>query len=97
MIKANDSLGQVPRYTYSSNSCGYTVFKDGAAVGGATTLGTATHTCDGHVRHWRHRRADFKMFRDDGQAAVQKLIDAEAELLTDEDELTEGSPDAPRG
>jgi hypothetical protein len=95
---ANESLSQEPLFTYTSNSCGYTLFKDGAAVGGAMTLSTATHTSDGRVRHWRHRRADIKMFREAGQVAVQRLIDAEAKpQIEDEEELTHGSPDAPRG
>lgn len=57
----------VPGWTYTSDSCGYTLFKDGVMQGGGRTLGTATHTADGRIRHWRHRRADSKMFRETAQ------------------------------
>jgi hypothetical protein len=49
------------RWTYESDSCGYMLYFDGKPQGGARTLGTATHTSDGRVRHWKHRLADLKM------------------------------------
>lgn len=39
-------------WTYTADSCGYMLFKDGVSQGGASTLGTATHTSDGRIRHW---------------------------------------------
>lgn len=95
-----NSRAQGPLFTYTSNSCGYMLFKDGAALGGSTTLGTTTHSSDGRVRHWRHRSADIKMFSEAGHAAVQKLIDAQAKPQIEdeeEDESSGGSNDAPRG
>ncbi len=47
-------------WTYTSDSCGYMLYCDGAPQGGARTMGTATRTSDGRVRHWKHRRADIK-------------------------------------
>jgi hypothetical protein len=49
------------KWTFTSDSCGYMLYRDGVPQGGARTLGTATHTSDGRVRHWKHRRADIKM------------------------------------
>ena len=49
-------------WTYTSDSCGYMLYRDSVPQGGARTLGTATHTADGRRRHWRHRTADSKMF-----------------------------------
>lgn len=51
-------------WTFTSDSCGYMLYLDGKPQGGARTNGTATHTADGRVRHWKHRRADIKMHRD---------------------------------
>lgn len=51
-------------WTFTSNSCGYMLFCDGKPQGGAGTAGTATHTSDGRVRHWKHRRADAAMYRE---------------------------------
>ncbi len=55
--RAQDSA---KRWTFTSDSCGYMLYFDGKPQGGARTLGTATHTSDGRLRHWRHRRADAK-------------------------------------
>ena len=41
-------------------------------------MGTATHTADGRVRHWRHRRADVKMFREIGERECARLNALEA-------------------
>lgn len=60
------------KWTYISDSCGYTLFKDGIMQGGARTLGTATHTSDGRRRSWQARKADMKMHRE--QAARQCAI-----------------------
>lgn len=51
-------------WTFTSDSRGYMLFKDGVPQGGAGTLSTRTHTRDGQRRHWRHIRADITMFRD---------------------------------
>jgi len=56
-----------PRWTFTSDSCGYTLFKDGVPQGGGRTLNTATHTSDGRRRHRQHRKADIKMFRETAQ------------------------------
>ena len=47
-------------WTYTSDSCGYMLFRNGIPQGGARILGTATHTSEGKIRHWKHRRADIK-------------------------------------
>ncbi|MFK4706012.1 hypothetical protein ABIC83_002851 [Roseateles asaccharophilus] len=65
--QAPQQLGQKPAWTFTSNSCGYMLFKNGEPQGGAGTLGTATHTRDGRARHWKHRRADSGMFKAAGQ------------------------------
>jgi hypothetical protein len=52
-----------PKWTYTSDSCGYMLFKDGVAQSGARTLGTATHTSDGRRRHHKHRAADAAIYR----------------------------------
>lgn len=54
-------------WTFTSNSQGYMLFKDGVAQGGVGTLGTATHTADGRRRAWQHRAADSKAFREEAQ------------------------------
>ena len=47
-------------WTFTSDSCGYMLFKDGVPQGGVGTMGTATHTADGRRRHWKHIKADRK-------------------------------------
>lgn len=64
---ATQQLDPKPAWTFTSCSTGYTLFKNGERQGGAGTLGTSTHTRDGRVRHWRHRRADAEMFKAAGQ------------------------------
>lgn len=59
-------------WTYTSNSCGYMLYKDGKPMGGAGTNSTPTHTKDGRIRHWQHRRADAKMFAEIGQRECDK-------------------------
>lgn len=54
-------------WTFTSDSCGYMLYHDGKPMGGAGTLGTASHTRDGRVRHGKHRRADAKMYRETAQ------------------------------
>ncbi len=51
-------------WTYTYDSCGYMLYFNGKPQGGARTRGTATHTSDGRVRHWRHRRADLVMYKE---------------------------------
>ena len=58
-------------WTFTSDSCGYMLYKDGVAQGGAGTRGSATHTSDGRRRHPKHRIADTKMYR----ATAQRLCD----------------------
>ena len=60
-------------WTYTSNSCGYMLYKDGKPVRGAGTDSTSTHTRDGRIRHWRHRQADVKMFAETGRRECEKL------------------------
>ena len=60
-------------WTYTSDSCGYMLFYKGKPVRGARTLGTATHTSDGRIRHWRHRRADVKMHADQARRQCDDL------------------------
>jgi hypothetical protein len=48
-------------WTFTSDSCGYMLYRNGAPQGGARTLGTATHTSDGRIRTWQVRKADIKM------------------------------------
>ena len=50
-----------PLWTYTSDSCGYTLFLDGQQKEGARTLGTATHTSDGRRRNPKAIKADRKM------------------------------------
>lgn len=50
-----------PKWTYTSDSCGYMLFKDGVAQGGARTLGTATHTSWGKRRHPANIKKDREM------------------------------------
>ncbi len=57
------------KWTYTSDSCGYMLYKDGVAQGGAATLGTATHTSDGRRRSPSVRRKDTEMHR----ATAQRL------------------------
>ncbi len=54
-------------WTFTSNSLGYLLYKDGKPQGGACTLGPATHTADGRRRHWRHVRADRLMFQEEAK------------------------------
>ena len=56
-------------WTYTSDSCGYMLYKDGEPCGGARTLGTATHTSDGRRRNHRAIKADIEM-----HAATAKRI-----------------------
>lgn len=51
-------------WTFTSDSCGYMLFRDGVCKGGARTMGTATHTSDGKRRHWKHVKADRKQHRE---------------------------------
>lgn len=46
-------------WTYTSDSCGYMLFKDGKSAGGARTMGTRTHTSDGRRRAWQNVRKDI--------------------------------------
>ena len=55
------------KWTFTSDSCGYTLLHNGLPRGGAMTLGTATHTRYGKVKHWKHRRADAIMFQEQAQ------------------------------
>lgn len=54
-------------WTFTSDSCGYTLYLDGKPQGGARTMGTATHTSHGRRRYWGHIRADVKMFREQAE------------------------------
>jgi hypothetical protein len=54
-------------WTYTSNSCGYMLYKDGVSQGGVGTLGTKTHTSDGRRRHHTAIRADVKMYAESAQ------------------------------
>ena len=56
-----------PKWTYASDACGYMLFKDGVAQGGARTLGTATHTSDGRRRHYKAVVKDRAMHRETAQ------------------------------
>lgn len=67
-----------PKWTFTSDSCGYMLFKDGVSQGGAATLGTATHTSDGRRRSSAVRRADSKMFA----KTAQRLRDQYNQELT---------------
>jgi hypothetical protein len=58
------SASPAARWTFTSDSCGYMLFLDGKPQGGAGTRGTASHTIDGRVRHWKHRRADAAEYHD---------------------------------
>ncbi len=51
-------------WTFTSDSCGYKIFCNGRFKYGGMTLGMATYTSDGKVKHWTVRRADVKMFHD---------------------------------
>ncbi len=53
-----------PIWTFTSDSKGYMLFKDGVPQGGAGTMGSETHLANGKRRPWQHRRADVKMFHD---------------------------------
>ena len=54
-------------WTFTSDSCGYMLYKSGTAQHGARTLGTPTHTSDGRRRSWQARKADIKMYRESAQ------------------------------
>lgn len=59
------------KWTYTSGSCGYTLFNDGVSQGGAKTLGSATHTSAGKRKHPKTVAADRAMHR----ATAQRLCD----------------------
>ena len=61
----------LPERTFTSGSCGYMLFKDGVAQGGASTLGTPTHTSAGKRKHPKTVAADRAMHR----ATAQRLCD----------------------
>ncbi len=56
--------------TYTSDSRGYMLFKDGQPIGGA---GTIARAWEKKKRHWRHVRADVKMFSEAGKREAAKL------------------------
>lgn len=60
-------------FTFESDSCGYMIKCDGKPIGGARSLGTATHTRGGMVRHWKHRQADRKMHFETAQRTCLDL------------------------
>lgn len=62
-----------PKWTYTSDSCGYTLFKDGVSQGGARTMGTATHTADGKRRSQQAIKADRKMFAESARRQCDVL------------------------
>lgn len=61
------------RHTFTYNSTGYMIYRDGKPIGGVGTRGTASHTSDGRKRHWKHRRADLLMYRDQAQRECDRL------------------------
>ena len=63
-ISNTSSQLNAPKWTFTSDSCGYMLFKDGLPQGGARTMGTRTHTEDGRRRHWKHIKADTRENRD---------------------------------
>ena len=69
------------RWTFASDSCGYTLFLDGERMDGVGTMGTGTHTADGRIRHWRHRAADLKMYYEQAQRECERRNE---KLFTDE-------------
>jgi len=60
-IKVSELTGAALEWTYTSDSCGYMLYKAGIPQGGARTLGTATHTSDGRRRSYVIRKADSQM------------------------------------
>lgn len=65
-------------WTFKSDSLGYMLFKDGEPQGGARSLGSYSHTSDGRVRHWKHRRADAKMHAETAQRECDRRNSDEA-------------------
>lgn len=53
----------VQRWTFTSDSMGYMLFKDGKPMGGAGVL---------HRPHGRHSKANAKMFREDAERECAK-------------------------
>lgn len=60
-------------FTWQADSCGWTVYCNGKALGGARTLGTATRTADGRPKHWRNREKDIAMHRDTARRTCEEL------------------------
>lgn len=59
-------------WTFTSNSCGYMLYKNGEPQGGVGTMGTATHTSDGRRRSWQARKADVNMYAETAQRLCKK-------------------------
>lgn len=60
-------------WTFTSDECGYMLFKDGKPQRGVRTRGTRTHTEDGKRRAWQHVRGDFKRYREEAQKECDRL------------------------
>jgi len=56
------------RWTYTSGMKGYTIYEDGEFRGGAMVLN--------RPRHWRHQRANVKMFRELAQTECARREEA---------------------
>lgn len=64
-------------WTFTSDSCGYMLYRNGVPQRGARTQGTASHTSDGRVRHWKHRKADAAMYAEQARRQCEELNSAE--------------------
>lgn len=89
MIDAKANLADVPRWTFTSDSCGYLLYMDGVLQGGASTLGTRTHTSDGRRRHWTNVEMDRRMHRE----TAQRICDRENAKLRDFEQSQTRAPE----
>lgn len=60
-------------WTYTADSLGYMLYKDGKPVRGARSMGSYSRTRDGRVRHWKHQIADAKMHKETAERECARL------------------------
>jgi hypothetical protein len=64
-------------FTFTSDAYGYMIYYRGKPLGGAGTK-------ERNKKHWRHARADRKMFHDDAEREINSLVtgSGQARFLT---------------
>ena len=65
----------VKELSYNSNSLGFMLHYRGKPIGGAQADGTVSHTSDGSIRHWKHRRANMNLHSQSAQRELDHIID----------------------